>query len=131
MVVCLLPVTYGHEIYCWRKRSGPVGPNLRMFVGRCILWFYRCYLVVNSGNRELHVSLPFYSVRNTRIASAVLAPSVCLSVRPSVTRWYCVKTTARSTIQFSPMEVHKWPLPRMRSENVAKNCPKCCQIAKI
>jgi len=27
--------------------------------------------------------------------------------------------------------VHKWPLQRMRSENMAKNCPKCCQIAKI
>jgi len=36
-----------------------------------------------------------------RIARAVLAtalPSVCLSVRPSVTRRYCVKTTARSTV---------------------------------
>ena len=45
--------------------------------------------------------------RNARIASAVLAtaiPSVCLSVRLSVrqsaTRRYCVKTTARSMVQF-------------------------------
>ena len=52
--------------------------------------------------RKIH-----YSARNARIASAVLAtaiPSVCpsvrLSVRPSVTRRYCVKTTARSTVQF-------------------------------
>ena len=47
----------------------------------------------------------FYSARNVRIASAVLAtaiPSACPSVRPSVTRRYCVKTTARSTMQFSP-----------------------------
>ena len=43
--------------------------------------------------------------RNGRIANAVLAtailsvrPSVCLSVRLSVTRRYCVKTTARSTV---------------------------------
>jgi len=28
-------------------------------------------------------------------------------------------------------EVHKWPFLCMRSENMAKNCPKCCQIAKI
>jgi len=28
-------------------------------------------------------------------------------------------------------ELHKWPFLRMRSENRAKNCPKCCQIAKI
>ena len=48
----------------------------------------------------------FRARRNARIASAVLAiaiPSVCLSVRPSVTRRYCVKTTARSTMQFSPL----------------------------
>ena len=31
-------------------------------------------------------------------------PSVRLSVRPSVTRRYCVKTTARSTMQFSPLD---------------------------
>ena len=46
----------------------------------------------------------FYSARNARIASAVLAtaiPSVRLSVRLSVTRRYCVKTTARSTVQFA------------------------------
>jgi len=30
--------------------------------------------------------------------------SVCPSVRPSVTRRYCVKTTARSTMQFSPLD---------------------------
>jgi len=50
----------------------------------------------------------FTARRNARIASAALAvaiPSVCLSVRPyvrlSVTRRYCVKTTARSTVQFA------------------------------
>jgi len=45
----------------------------------------------------------FTARRNAGTASAVLAtaiPSVCLSVRPSVTRRYCVKTTARSTVQF-------------------------------
>ena len=49
----------------------------------------------------------FYSARNARIASAVLAtafPSVRLSVRLSVTRRYCVKTTARSKVQFSPLD---------------------------
>ena len=47
----------------------------------------------------------FYSARNARIASAVLAtaiPSVRLPVcLLSVTRRYCVKTTARSTVQFA------------------------------
>ena len=45
----------------------------------------------------------FYSARNARIASAVLAtaiPSVC----QSVTRRYCVKTTASSTVQFVPLD---------------------------
>ena len=53
----------------------------------------------------------FYSARNARIASAVLAtaiPSVYPSVRPSVrlsvTRRYCVKTTARSTVQFASLD---------------------------
>jgi len=53
----------------------------------------------------------FYSTRNARIASAVLAiaiPSVCLSVCPSVrlsvTRRYCVKTAARSKVQFAPLD---------------------------
>jgi len=45
----------------------------------------------------------FTACRNARIASAVLAiaiPSVC----PSVTRRYCVKTTARSTVQFALLD---------------------------
>jgi len=49
----------------------------------------------------------FYSVRNARIASAVLTiaiPSVRLSVCLSVTRRYCVKTTARSTVQFAQLD---------------------------
>ena len=53
----------------------------------------------------------FYSTRNARIASAVLAaaipsvrPSVCPSVCLSVTRRYCVKTTAHSTVQFAPLD---------------------------
>jgi len=54
-----------------------------------------------------YINLHFYSARNARIASAVLAtaiPSVRLSVRLSVTRWYSVKTTARSTVQFAPLD---------------------------
>jgi len=31
-------------------------------------------------------------------------PSVCLPVCLSVTRPYCVKTTARSTVQFAPLD---------------------------
>jgi len=52
-------------------------------------------------------TLSFYSARNARIASAVLAtaiPSVRLSVCLSVTRLYCVKTTALSTVQFAPLD---------------------------
>ena len=44
------------------------------------------------------------ALRNARIASAVLAtaiPSVYVSVRLSVTRRYCVKTTPRNTVQFA------------------------------
>jgi len=51
------------------------------------------------------------AARNARIASAVLAtaiPSVRLSVCPSVCHMpvaqYCVKTTARSTVQFALLD---------------------------
>jgi len=49
-------------------------------------------------------SIIFTARRNARIASAVLAtaiPSVCLSVRPSLTRRCCVKMTACITVQFA------------------------------
>ena len=59
----------------------------------------------------LYTTSSFYSARNARIASAVLVTaipsvrlSVGLSVRLSVTRRYCVKTTARSTVQFAPLD---------------------------
>jgi len=75
------------------------------------------------GRSPSQFSSHFYSARNARIASAVLAiaipsvrssvcpfvrPSVRLSVRPSVcpsvTRRYCVKMTARSTVEFAPLD---------------------------
>ena len=55
------------------------------------------------GCYRLH-RIIFTARRNARIASAVLAtaiPSVRLSLCLSVTRRYCVKTTARSTVQFA------------------------------
>ena len=41
------------------------------------------------------------NARNARNARTSVRLSVCLSVRLSVTRRYCVKTTARSTVQFA------------------------------
>ena len=60
------------------------------------------FLFVGSSDTPVRSYRVFTARRNARIASAVLAitiPFVCLSVRPSVTRRYCVKTTARSTVQ--------------------------------
>ena len=63
-------------------------------------------IICTSLQTDKHAStslLNFYSARTARIATAVLAtaiPSVC----PSVTRRYCVKTTARSTVQFAPLD---------------------------
>jgi len=37
-------------------------------------------------------------------------PSVCPSVRLSVTRRYCVKTAARSTVQFAPLDSKMCPV---------------------
>ena len=64
--------------------------------------------------------------------------SVCLSdlrlsVRPSVTRWYCVKTTARNTMQFvlsdstSSSAVAEGPrdaLSQLKSCQLLHNCTK-------
>jgi len=61
--------------------------------------------ILYSKHHVLHAILPALSIFTARlIASSVLTtaiPSVCLSVRPSVTRRYFVKTTARSTVHFA------------------------------
>jgi len=51
--------------------------------------------------KSIFYSVPQYShcKRCTSYGNSVCL-SVCLSVRPSVTRRYCVKTTARNTVQF-------------------------------
>ena len=51
----------------------------------------------------LVICLLFTARRNAGIASAVLAIAIP-SVRLSVTRRYCVKTTARSTVQFALLD---------------------------
>jgi len=61
-----------------------------------VLLIAYCSCFLPSFWHQYSLALFHYSARNARIASAVLAtaiPSVCLSV----TRRYCVKTTARST----------------------------------
>jgi len=55
------------------------------------------------------------------IASAVLAMAIP-SVRPSVTRRYCVKTTARSTMQFA-LSDSKMCLVLYKPKNIAKGRP--------
>ena len=63
----------------------------------------------------LHFFLIFTARRNFRIASVVPAiaiPSVCVSVCLSVTRRYCVKTTARSTVQFALSDSKMCPVFR-------------------
>jgi len=67
----------------------------------------------------------YYSARNC-IASAVLAtaiPSVC----PSVTRRYCVKTTAHSTMQFAPLD-SKMCLVLYKPKNIPQGRPLPSEI---
>ena len=66
--------------------------------GSVVVTFIFTVTAVFQVNPDQLVPVVFYSA--PRIASALLAieiPSVCLSV----TRRYCVKTTARSTVQFA------------------------------
>jgi len=51
------------------------------------------------GGPRPHLIHGFYSAV---LATAI--PSVRLPVCPSVTRRYCVKTVARSTVQFAPLD---------------------------
>ena len=84
----------------------------------CMCSYHRCW-TVNVTDQWICFLIPVYGITVTlsdaelvfftarhsvSIASAVLAtaiPSVCLSVRPSITRRYCVKTMACSTVQFA------------------------------
>jgi len=62
------------------------------------------FVIITLEKNSLDFFYNFTARRKARIASAVLAmafPSVYPSLRPSVTRRYCVKTTARSTAQFA------------------------------
>jgi len=54
-----------------------------------------------SNGNERKKSNTVFTAR--RFASAVVTIAIP-SVRPSVTRWYCVKTTARSTVQFALLD---------------------------
>jgi len=72
-----------------------------------------------------YTNLIFAARRNDRIASAVLAtaiPSVCPSVCPSVTRRYCVKTTARSTVQLTLLD-SKMCLVLHKPKNILQGRP--------
>ena len=81
------------------------------------------------SNQNFIVFTARRNARNARITSAVLAtaiPSVCLSVRPSVrlsvTRRYCVKTTARSTVQFA-LSDSKMCLVLQKPKNIPQGRP--------
>jgi len=71
----------------------------------CLLQVVRIGLLhFQAGGRKMLPDLPLVFFTVCRIASTVLAtaiPSVRLYVQRSVTRRYCVKTTARSTMQFA------------------------------
>jgi len=72
----------------------------------------------------------FTACRNAHIASAVLAiaiPSVCLSVRPSVTHWYCLKMTARNTVQFALLD-SKMCLVLYKPKNIPQGRPLLPEI---
>jgi len=65
--------------------------------------FFETQYCIHGGPKCRHTI--FTARRNARIASAVLAiQQFRLSVRLSVTRRYCVKTTARKTVQFALLD---------------------------
>ena len=106
------PMLRGHSPVCIVGVLWPKG-----WVDQDSTWYGACRLdpgdivADGDGRRREGVRQIFTARRNARIASAVLDtaipsvfPSVCPSVCLSVTRRYCVKTTARSTVQFPPSD---------------------------
>ena len=83
--------------------------------------FVTCQLIDTNDGISIGIVLHFYSARNYRIARAVLATAIP-SVRLSVTRRYCVKTTARSTVQFAPLD-SKMCLVLNKPKNIPEGRP--------
>jgi len=104
------PPQFSAHVYCgqragWIKMA--LDTEVSLGPGHIVLDGAPAPLHQKGGTAPPQFSAHFYSARNACIASAVLAmaiPSVCPSVRPSVTRRYCVKTTAHSTVQFAPLD---------------------------
>ena len=93
--------TFTAAMLCRCKTSGVQNPYRDLTAG-CIVKNIR-------RGRQAVICQSFVTARrNARIASSVLAipiPSVCLSV----TRRYCVKSTARSTVQFALSDSKNMP----------------------
>jgi len=79
------------------KHTNPHGAAMTWVVS-ANTWLVTCFGFL------VYLFVLFTARRNAHIASSYgnsVRPSVCLSIRPSVTRWYCVKTTAHSPVQFA------------------------------
>jgi len=81
----------GYHVFLRRYRSVERNSSF------CYLFTARAMLALQALYRLLATAIP--SVR------LYVCPSVRPSVRLSVTRRYCVKTTARSTVQFAPLDI--------------------------
>jgi len=92
------------------------------------LLFSKCF---HTRDREI-LKLGFYSAPQCSYCRRCISygnsvrPSLCLSVRLSVylsdTRRYCVKTTARSTVQFAPLD-SKMCLVLYKPKNIPQGRP--------
>ena len=91
-----------------RRRSPPPQFSAHVYSGQTAGWIQKAIGMEmepgwHGGGGASQFSANSYIARNARIASAVLATAIP-SVRLSVIRRYCVKTTARSTVQFAPLD---------------------------
>ena len=91
----------------WRRRIGvkgcvvPDGPTDRQIDTSLGDVLSQCFDTVDLAT-ESASGKPYSASFLQRAIS--YSNSVCLSVRPYVTRRYCVKMTARSTVQFAPLD---------------------------
>ena len=114
MYSCIMYAYYAAKCLTWRsisgltdlrtEDSGKLGCRLYAGGENNNFELLKDFAVTGKCAFVLPVCSMFTARRNARGAKLLLpsvSPSVCPCVRLSVTRRYCVKTTARSTLQFA------------------------------
>ena len=105
------------------QRTVFIGHSIRHYCGKTIVYWRFCVLCVfNCTLRRLYLSFCSAPQCSHCKRCTSYGNSVRVSVRPSVTRRYCVKTTARSRVQFA-LSDSKMCLVLSKPKNIPQRRP--------